>query len=153
MSILLVSTRQKPGTRRDIDERRVCMLFVVIGWACIRRCYPLLLSGSICLFLSRKLFENKPSTSDLGEFFKIDPSQPWPCASMLTVGGERSPASRSRAEYLGKRGGGKQSDGKLHNHHPRTIHKIVRQQRDVCSALPPSLTVFVVVNFRLCFLH
>ena len=105
-------SRQKPGTRRDIGERwvkrAVCMLFVV-GWACVR-CYPLL-SGSICPFLSRKLFENKPSTSDLDEFLKIDLLS---LGQPLTVG-VRDHSLADRVPNISERGG-KQSDGKLHNH-------------------------------------
>ena len=70
---------------------------------------PLLSVGVICLFLSRKLFGNKPSTSDLGEFLKIDLSQAWP---PLTVGWKIT-RWRIACRIFGA-GAEKQSDGKLH---------------------------------------
>ena len=63
-------SREKPGTQRDFDEiwvTRVVWLFC-LGWACGHYCcYSL--SGSIRFLISPK-FKNKPSTCDLGDFWK-----------------------------------------------------------------------------------
>ena len=77
------------------------------------------MSGSICLFLSRKLFENKPSTSDLGEFFKIDLRS---LGQPLTVG-VRDHSLADRVPNISERG------GKTIRRKTAQIHKIVRQHQ------------------------